>query len=92
MLDEAVDPLGEHALEVALTGATAGVGGHHPRDRGVCSEKGTELGSSFELGRQHGLEHGQQKVLFSGFVLVSVEGEHNGLEERVDLGQRDKTT
>lgn len=30
-------------------------------------------------------------MLFSGFVLVSVNGEHDGLEQRVNLGHGDET-
>jgi hypothetical protein len=31
-------------------------------------------------------------MLFSAFILVSIEGEHDGLKEGIDFGQADKTT
>jgi hypothetical protein len=37
------------------------------------------------------LEHGQEQVLFAGFVLVTVQGEHDGLQQRINLGQADQT-
>lgn len=36
------------------------------------------------------LEHGQEQMLFSRLVLVSVEGEHDGLQEGIDLAERDE--
>ena len=39
------------------------------------------------MSREHGLEHSQEEMLFSAFVLVSVEGEHDSLEEGVDFGE-----
>lgn len=38
------------------------------------------------------LEHGEQKVLFTTLVLVAVDGEHDCLEQLVDLGQRYQAT
>ena len=38
------------------------------------------------------LEHGQEKMLFTRLVLVSVEGEHDGLEQGVDLCEGDEAT
>lgn len=32
------------------------------------------------------LKHGEQKMLFTTLILVSVDGEHDGLKEGVDLG------
>lgn len=92
MLDETIDPLGEHTLQIALTRPATSVGGHHPRDGCVGTEKRAKLGSSFELGREDGLEHGQQQVLFSRLVLVSVKGEHDCLEKGVDLCERYEST
>jgi hypothetical protein len=37
------------------------------------------------------LEHGQEKVLFSALVLVTVEREHDCLEKCVYFGQTDET-
>ncbi len=37
------------------------------------------------------LKHGQEQVLFSTFILISVDGEHHGLKEGVDLDHRDQT-
>ena len=39
MLDETVDPVRQYRLEVALTGAAAGVRRHHPGHRGVGAEE-----------------------------------------------------
>lgn len=36
------------------------------------------------------LEHGQEQVLFARFVLVTVQGEHDGLQQRINLGQTDQ--
>ena len=36
------------------------------------------------------LEHGQEEMLLATFVLVSVDCEHDGLQERVDLGHGDQ--
>ena len=49
VLDEAVDPLRQNALQVALTGTTTSIGRHHPRYGSVRTKQGTELGSSFKL-------------------------------------------
>jgi hypothetical protein len=38
------------------------------------------------------LEHGEQEVLFTAFVLVSVDGEHDGLQQRINLGHGNQTT
>lgn len=32
------------------------------------------------------LEHGEQQVLFTALVLVSVDGEHDCLQQLIDLG------
>jgi len=37
------------------------------------------------------LEHGQEKMLFSAFVLVAIEGEHDRLKECVNFGETDET-
>lgn len=60
MLDKAVDPLGQHALEVALTGSSPRVGRHHTRDRRVGAKEGSELGGGLELGRENGLGKAQE--------------------------------
>jgi hypothetical protein len=36
------------------------------------------------------LKHGQQQVLLAALVLVSVDGEHDGLQQRVNLGHGDE--
>jgi hypothetical protein len=38
------------------------------------------------------LKHGEQKVLFSALVLVSVDGKHDGLQKLVDFGHGDQAT
>lgn len=38
------------------------------------------------------LKHGKQQVLFSTLILVAVNGEHDCLEELVDLGHGDEAT
>ena len=38
------------------------------------------------------LEHGEQQVLFTTLVLVSVDGEHDRLQQLVDLRQCDQAT
>jgi hypothetical protein len=32
------------------------------------------------------LKHGQKQVLLTALVLVSVDGKHDGLEQRIDFG------
>lgn len=49
VLDQTVDALGQDGFEIALTGATAGVGGHHARDGGVGTEQRAKLCCGFEL-------------------------------------------
>ena len=36
------------------------------------------------------LKHGEQKVLFSTIVLISVDGEHDRLQELIDFGHGDE--
>lgn len=86
VLDKTVDALSQNTLEIALTRASAGVCRHHAGDRSIRPQKGTQLGSSLELSRKHGLEHGEEEMLLSALVLVAVEREHNRLEQGVDLG------
>lgn len=38
------------------------------------------------------LEHGEQQVLFSALVLISVNGEHDCLQQLIDLGQCHQAT
>jgi hypothetical protein len=38
------------------------------------------------------LKHREQQVLFSRFVLISVEGEHDSLEEGIDFAEGDQST
>ena len=38
------------------------------------------------------LEHSKEKMLFTRLILVSVEGEHDGLEKSVDLCEGDEAT
>lgn len=90
MLDEAVNALGEHAFEVALPGAAPRVRGHHARHGRVRAQERAELRRRLELRGEHGLEHGEEEVLLAALVLVPVEREHDGLEERVDLGEADE--
>ena len=85
MLDKTVDTLSEHALEVALTGSSASIGCHHSGHGSVGTKERPELGSGLELRREDGLEHGEEEMLFSRLVLVSVEGEHDGLEKSVRI-------
>jgi hypothetical protein len=37
------------------------------------------------------LEHGQQQMLFTALILVSINCEHDRLEERINLGHGDQT-
>jgi hypothetical protein len=52
VLDQAVDALRQDALDVALSRASASVGGHHSRDGRVGTQQGSELGGSLKLGRE----------------------------------------
>ena len=36
------------------------------------------------------MKHGQEQMLFTAFVLISVNGEHDSLKQGVDLRHRDK--
>lgn len=72
MLYETVNSLSEHALEIALTWASAGICCHHTRYRGIGAEKGTKFGGRFKLGGQYGLEHGEEEMFLTTFVLVTV--------------------
>lgn len=38
------------------------------------------------------LEHSEKEMLFAAFVLVSVDGKHNRLKQRIDLCHRDQPT
>jgi hypothetical protein len=38
------------------------------------------------------LKHGQQQMFFTTFVLVSVDGEHDGLQQGVNLCHGDQAT
>lgn len=80
MLDQGVDALRQNALEVALTGTSSCVSGHHARDGGVGSKKRSEFCGGLELGREDGLEHGEEEMFLTTFILVSIEGEHDSLE------------
>jgi hypothetical protein len=91
VFDQAVDPLGKHTLQVALTRSTTSVRRHHTRHRRVRTKKGAELGGGLELRTQHGLEHGQEQVLLPALVLVSVQREHDRLEQSVDLREGNET-
>ena len=92
MFNQTVDTFSKNTLQVTLTWATAGVGRHHTRNRGVGTKQGPKFGGSLELGRKYRLEHREKKVLLSAFVLVSIKCEHDGLEEGVDFREGDKTT
>lgn len=37
-----------------------------------------------EISREY-LKHGQEEMFFAGFVLISIDGEHDSLEEGVDF-------
>jgi hypothetical protein len=50
VLDQAIDALGQNALEITLARTSASVCSHHARYRGIGSEKRAKLGRSFELG------------------------------------------
>ena len=56
MFDEAVDTLRKHTLQVALTGPSPCVGGHHARDGRVGAQQRTKLGCRLELRGQYGLQ------------------------------------
>lgn len=47
--------------------------------------------SLYELDWVTRLEHGEEKVLFSALVLVSVNGKHDGLQQRVNFSHGNKT-
>jgi hypothetical protein len=38
------------------------------------------------------LEHGEQQMLFSALVLITVQGKHDGLKQSIDLRQADQST
>ena len=92
VLYETVDTLGQDALQITLTWTAPCVGCHHPRHRGIGAKEGSEFRGSLKLGRENGLEHGEKKMLFSAFVLVSIEREHDSLEEGVYFGETDEAT
>jgi len=56
MLDETIDTVCEHALDVALTRPTSCVGRHHSGHWGVGSQKRTELRCGFKLGGEDRLD------------------------------------
>ena len=85
VFNQTVDPFGKNALQVTLTGATTGVSRHHARNRSISTKKGPKFGGSLELRGEYRLEHREEKMLFSAFVLVSIKCEHDGLEEGVDF-------
>lgn len=90
MLDEAVDPLCQDALQVTLPGPSTSVRRHHPRHRRVRAQQRPKLRRRLELRAQHRLKHRQQQMLFPTLVLVAVEREHDRLEEGVNLGEGDE--
>jgi len=79
MFDQAIDAFSEDALQVTLSWPTAGIRRHHARNRGISSKERPELGGRFELSRKNALEHREEKMFFSAFVLVSVKCKHNSL-------------
>ena len=85
MFDQTVDSFGKNALQVTLTRTTASISSHHAGNRSIGTEKGPKFGGSLELRREYRLEHREEKMLFSAFVLVSIKCEHDGLEEGVDF-------
>ena len=91
VLYQAIYAFCKNTLEVALAGTATGIGGHHPRHRGIGTQERSEFCCCFELGRQYGLEHREKEVLLSAFVLVTIQSEHDGLEQSIDFGERDKT-
>ena len=92
MLNQAVDALGQNALQVALSWSSAGIRGHHPRYRCVGAKKGSKFSGGLKLSRKNRLEHSQEKMLFSTLVLVSIQCEHDGLKKGIDFGQADEAT
>lgn len=50
MLNQAIDALGQNALQVALPRSSTGICGHHSRNRCVGAKKRSKFGGSFELG------------------------------------------
>ena len=75
----------QDTLQVTLSWALAGIGHHHAGHRGIGTEQRFKLGGGFELCRQDRLEHCQQEMFFPTFVLISIEGEHDGLEVGIDF-------
>jgi hypothetical protein len=92
VLDERIDPLGQHTLQIALPRPTPCIGCHHPTDRRVGSQQTAKFSSRLELGREDALKHGEEKVLLARLVLVPIQGEHDGLKECVDFGEGDEAT
>ena len=89
--DQGIDLTGQDLLQVTLTWSTAGVGGHHARHGCVGPEEGGILGGVVELIGEDGLKHGEQQMFLPTLVLVAVDGEHDRLQQRVDLGHGDET-
>jgi hypothetical protein len=79
VFNETVYSFSKNALQITLTRATTRIRRHHARNRGIGPEKGPKFGSSLKLRREYGLEHCEEKMLFSAFVLVSIKCEHDGL-------------
>ena len=92
MLYQAIYAFCKNALEVALAGTATGIGGHHPRHRGIGTQERPKFCCCFELGGQYGLEHREKEVLLPALVLVTIQSEHDGLEQSVDLREGDETT
>ena len=85
MFNQTVDSFGKNTLQVTLTRATTSVSSHHARNRCIGTKKGPKFGGSLELRREYRLEHREEEMLFSAFVLVSIKREHDGLEKGVDF-------
>ena len=79
VFNQTVDSFSKDALQVTLTRATAGVSRHHARNWSIGTKKGPKFGGSLELRREYRLEHREEKMLFSAFVLVSIKCEHDSL-------------
>ena len=91
MLYETVDAFCENAFKIALAWTSASVSCHHAGHGGVGTEEGAEFRGCFKLRGEHGLEHGEEEMLLPTLVLVAIESEHDGLEQRVDFRQADKS-
>jgi hypothetical protein len=90
MFNQTVDTFGENTFEIALARTATCISCHHPGNWGIGAQQRSKFCRGIELSREHRLEHGQEKMFFSAFVLVTIQSEHDGLKESVDFSEANK--